>query len=33
MENKNKKCSLKKHFEVDAIIYCQECKKYLCNKC
>ena len=34
MENKNKiKCSLKKHEEIDAIIYCQECNKYLCNKC
>ena len=28
-----KKCSLKKHSEIDAIYYCQECKKYLCNKC
>ena len=29
----NKKCSSKKHLEIDAINYCQECKLYLCNKC
>ena len=28
-----KKCSLKKHSEIDAVNYCQECKIYLCNKC
>ena len=33
MEIQKKKCSLKKHVENDAIIYCQDCKKYLCNKC
>ena len=34
MENDNKnKCSLKKHAEIDAIIYCQECDKNMCNKC
>ena len=33
MEVQNKKCSLKKHEDIDAISYCQECKKYLCNKC
>ena len=33
MENLNKKCSFKGHKENYAIIYCQECKKYLCNKC
>jgi len=27
------KCSLKKHEENEAIIYCQECKIYMCNKC
>ena len=37
-ENNNKereiiKCSLKEHFESDAIIYCQECRVYMCNKC
>jgi len=32
MENEKKKCSLKKHTEIDAIKYCQECKIYLCNK-
>ena len=29
----NKKCSIKKHSEIDAINYCQECRIYLCNKC
>ena len=33
MENINIKCSSKKHSEIDAICYCQECKIYLCNKC
>ena len=34
MENDNqKKCSLKKHEQIDAIIYCQECNKNMCNKC
>ena len=33
MEAKNKKCSSKKHLEIDAVYYCQECKIYLCNKC
>ena len=33
MENKRKKCSLKKHSESDAKSYCQQCKIYLCNKC
>ena len=28
-----KKCSLKKHENIDATIYCQECKIYMCNKC
>ena len=28
-----KKCSLKEHEEADAIVYCQECKIYMCNKC
>ena len=27
------KCSSKKHKDFDAIKYCPECKKYLCNKC
>ena len=31
--NNKKKCSLKKHLDLDAINYCQECKIYLCNKC
>ena len=33
MENKSKKCSSKKHEEINAICYCQECKIYMCNKC
>ena len=33
MENKRKKCSLKKHSESEAISHCQQCKIYLCNKC
>ena len=28
-----KKCSNKEHKEIDAIIYCCECRIYLCNKC
>ena len=32
MDNK-KKCSSKKHSEIDSICYCQECKIYMCNKC
>ena len=28
-----KKCSLKKHAEINAISYCQECDKYMYNKC
>ena len=32
MENQ-KKCSLKKHADINAISYCQECNKYMCNKC
>ena len=27
------KCSLKKHKEIEANIYCQECNIYMCNKC
>ena len=33
MENNKKKCSLKEHNDLDAIIYCYECKIYMCNKC
>ena len=32
MENA-KYCSLKDHKEIKAIIYCHECKNYMCNKC
>ena len=33
MDGQKNKCSLKKHMENNAIIFCQDCKKYLCNKC
>ena len=29
----NMKCSLKEHEEINANIYCQECKIYMCNRC
>ena len=31
--NGDKKCSLKKHSEIDAISFCIECNIYMCNKC
>ena len=33
MENKKDKCSFKKHEDLYAINYCQECKIYMCSKC
>ena len=33
MELQKRKCSSSKHPEIDAISYCQYCKKYFCNKC
>ena len=27
------KCSFKKHREINAMYYCQECNAYMCNKC
>ena len=33
MEDKNKTCSKKLHEKIEAIIYCQECKIYMCDKC
>ena len=33
MKNQSKKCSSNKHFNIDAVIFCHNCKKYLCNKC
>ena len=33
MDNLKKKCSTKKHSEIDAVIFCNDCKKYFCNKC
>ena len=32
-ENQAKKCSSNKHSNIDAISYCSECNKFLCNKC
>ena len=31
--NDKKKCAFKEHKEIDATIYCQECKIYMCIKC
>ena len=33
MDKQNKKCSSKKHSEIDAESFCLECNKYLCDKC
>ncbi len=33
MEIQNTKCSSSKHSEIEAVSYCPECQKYLCNKC
>ena len=33
MEIQKKKCTSKEHRKIDAIIYCNECKIYMCNKC
>ena len=33
MDKKKEKCSHVEHKEIDAINYCGECKKYMCNKC
>jgi hypothetical protein len=33
MKKESKKCSNKKHSEINAVIYCVQCKIYLCNKC
>ena len=33
MENEIKKCSLKSHNKFVAIIHCQTCKSYMCEKC
>ena len=29
----NNKCSLQEHVKIDAIMYCIECKIFMCNKC
>ena len=33
MENNKTKCSSKEHKDIDAILYCSNCKIYLCKKC
>ena len=33
MEIQKKKCSLKDHAQINAIIYCKKCEIYMCNKC
>ena len=33
MENKRTKCSFKEHKGTDAIVFCQECRINMCNKC
>ena len=33
MENKKVKCSSKQHDQINANIFCKECKVYMCNKC
>ena len=33
LKDDNIKCSLMDHKEINAIIYCQKCKVYMCNKC
>ena len=33
MEENRKKCSAKSHSEINAISYCEQCKKFMCNKC
>ena len=32
MEKEKNKCSLDEHSNIDTIIYCQECKIFMCNK-
>ena len=33
MENSNSKCSFVEHGEINANIFCFDCKVYMCNKC
>ena len=33
MENQKKKCSYKEHKNIDATLYCIECKIFICDKC
>ena len=32
-QKRDKKCSLKKHEEIDAASYCTKCEKFMCKKC
>ena len=32
MENQKNKCTLRVHYEINAIVYCSNCKEYFCNK-
>ena len=31
--SEQRKCSLKKHSDINALLFCQECNIYMCNKC
>ena len=33
MKNNIKKFSFNEHDKINALVYCQECKIYMCNKC
>ena len=33
MEDKTRKCSLKKHEGIEAVCYCTKCEKFMCKKC
>ena len=33
MKNQSRKCSSNRHTNLDAVSFCHNCKKYLCNKC
>ena len=33
MEDKTHKCSSVEHSKIDAIIFCQACNVFYCNKC
>ena len=33
MEKEKNKCFITEHSNVEAIVFCQECKIYMCNNC